>query len=238
MGARRKERIGKCIYCGLEPANQSQLGREHILPRSFGGTETLLKASCADCSLETSRVERNASREIFQVLRMLDMHPSERIRVPIADVAFVLPEYHPPTRLLGEGPFHPPDFRLCVSSLPLTQLRSEPHIQTNSTFVFGHVLFAKFLAKIAHCLAIQRYGLGNFDAFLPDLILGHREDTWHLVGGSQIEICSSERHVTKISTTVVGTDRLVLAHLRLYNQTRIGGRTGVPTYQVVVGTLR
>jgi hypothetical protein len=46
--------IGVCIYCGV---TEGRLTDEHIMPKSFGGTRTLLKATCDDCQSRTSKFE-------------------------------------------------------------------------------------------------------------------------------------------------------------------------------------
>ena len=50
---RRFGPIGRCIYCGAT----GDLTREHIIPRSIGGTWVLSKASCSDCAAVTRDFE-------------------------------------------------------------------------------------------------------------------------------------------------------------------------------------
>ena len=53
IGCMESRDIGICIYCG----SMDNLTREHIIPKSFGGTRTLLRASCDKCARKTSRFE-------------------------------------------------------------------------------------------------------------------------------------------------------------------------------------
>jgi hypothetical protein len=62
---RRFGPIGRCIYCGAT----GDLTREHIIPRSLGGTWVLGKASCTDCASITRDFEQRVAREMFGGMR-------------------------------------------------------------------------------------------------------------------------------------------------------------------------
>ncbi len=69
----------KCIYCDK---TDIKLSREHIVPRSLGGTWILLDASCEDCRDITSKFEQSVAREMYIVLRTKNNfytgHPENR----------------------------------------------------------------------------------------------------------------------------------------------------------------
>lgn len=74
--------IGICIYCGATEG----LSTEHIIPKSFGGTKTLLRASCPECSKTTSKFEThllkaptgNSNPGMLYDLRVVSGMPSRR----------------------------------------------------------------------------------------------------------------------------------------------------------------
>jgi hypothetical protein len=72
---------GHCIYCGLKAAD-TQLSREHIIPKGLGGLLIFRKASCSDCAEKTKRVEGICQRFMWidtrTHLSMPSYRPKER----------------------------------------------------------------------------------------------------------------------------------------------------------------
>ena len=136
--------IGRCIYCGSAGGGKA-LGDEHIVPYSLGGNAILQQASCADCAAITSRLERYAAREIFELMRSFlriqsrsdkrkkstrpDYIPivfttpegEETRQIPRAEAPplLMLPLFNPPGILIGQHPtemFFPPQGWVWYSS--------------------------------------------------------------------------------------------------------------------------
>lgn len=119
--------VGHCIYCGSDGGGLDGLTREHIFPKSLGGTLTLLKSSCYPCAEITRDFEHTCARKMFGKFRIIFNLPTghkkkrpteldleleidgkpETIEVPIEDyptVPILFPVFLPPGILRGVDP--------------------------------------------------------------------------------------------------------------------------------------
>ena len=71
--------VGRCIYCGSED-NKEDLTREHILPFSLGGRLVLPKSSCSRCAHITRDFEREITRKMLWILRLVCNFPTRKRR--------------------------------------------------------------------------------------------------------------------------------------------------------------
>lgn len=99
-------------------------------------------------------------------------------------------------------------------------------------------LFCRMLAKIAHSFAVATCGLGSFEPFLPDVILGRSLAVSHYVGGS-IDIPALPPPAQKVNLD----HRLRYGELRSHNGDRLlvvgihlFAVLGAPIYEVIVGS--
>jgi hypothetical protein len=68
--------FGQCIYCRAK-GEDVDLGDEHLVPLSLGGTAYIAKASCRICADETSKCELELGRKVFYDFRT---HIGEKTR--------------------------------------------------------------------------------------------------------------------------------------------------------------
>jgi hypothetical protein len=190
--------IGLCIYCG-KTSKETKLTDEHEIPFSLDGRYELLQASCKGCAKITGEDERSFTKEMYGDLRshlkMRSRRPKQRPRelslwYPLPDGSFeerkVPIESHPPMAFfpiwdppgLWTGNVHQesaPNFRwrLVGQQPAIERLRKEGHVGMHSRF--NPSIFCRVIAKIAHCLAIAKYGVDGFKPALQDFII-HKED--------------------------------------------------------------
>jgi hypothetical protein len=72
---KRYRPVGFCIYCG---SKKEPLSDEHPFPFGLGGAILLPKASCAECQLETTKIEDLVLRRILKGFRTQHGLPSRR----------------------------------------------------------------------------------------------------------------------------------------------------------------
>lgn len=231
QGAPRVRPINQCIYCGFTSDNIADLSREHIVPQGLGGTETLLKASCADCREITSKFELLCIRKIYWTLRALQGHRSG-LRLPDSDKFGVFPAYQPPSLLYGPNNRTHTNFKLCALQGWFTGTQPSNAEICVSTYAVAMKEHGQFLAKIAHCLCIQEYGFGTFEPLLIPVIKGkvsHAPEIWQYVGGWQHGEQDQRVHYYDFQAIVIGYEIYLAVVLRLF------AHFGLPTYHIIVG---
>ena len=94
------------------------------------------------------------------------------------------------------------------------------------------VLFARFLAKIAYCVSVAKFGLNSFESFLPPLILGETGEWSHFVGG----YAPRHRIIDQAKKNLHTTAHYINPESgQLSADIQLLSRYGTPTYFVVVG---
>lgn len=249
--------VGICIYCGTDKytPDGGLLHEEHIVPFSINGRYTLPEASCKACGEITSRTEALIMRGGFRAIReylqfqsrtkkrpthlplfQINHDPDAKMMVPIEDypVTWMIPRFRPPAMLL------PPDLHGDHHPAPWTQMLNYDHQKlealgikhfgSNAMDVFAYV---RMLAKIAHALAIHRFGPTYFVPFLRHIILHEiSPDAYHFVGGVPDQLhATDELHGLVIKQLALGDRILVAAEIRLF------ATFGAPTHIVVVGEV-
>ena len=244
--------VGRCIYCGSD-GGQDGLSEEHIIPLSLGGVAVLPEASCASCRDKTSEVERHCARDMFGVLRIKGGYPTRRpaqrptklpivfrldgqeaaIDVPIDQYPdiLVMPHFPQPGMLRGAA--------LSTSwegGVIIAQTQKPTRMVGADEAVVSSYLnpwtFTRFLAKIAHGLAVLRYGVDGFRPLLIDHILAGDRHAPHLIGGhtqSYLPDEGTEHDLAMYTLTSDQGDRMIVAQIRLFAYRK------TPTYTVVTG---
>jgi len=110
--------------------------------------------------------------------------------------------------------------------------------------VFTPIIFAKLIAKMAHGLAVFRYGVDGFDPFLTDLILGKDFQHPFYFIGTEDNIppkdplpWNANIHLLTTTKTISGTilragDHLIVVRVRIFAD------LGAPVYKAIVGKHR
>jgi hypothetical protein len=183
--------VGRCIYCGSDGGSKG-LSDEHLIPYSLGGDAVLLKASCATCATETSKIELYLARNIFREFRSHIGAPSRKKSLPstlsanlsvgerrlsqqflAADQPFalMLPTWDLPGIIRQVEPER--DFPIC-------NVRAYNFVPDNLREIMGlaedapdpivhigsgtlnNIIFARVIAKIAYCNVVAQEGLDRF----------------------------------------------------------------------------
>ena len=207
--------VGRCIYCGRAGDEVVRLSDEHIVPYSLHGYWVLPEASCPECAEKTAAIEQECARSMWGAYRHASKfrtrHPKdrpstlavalhrgpgterERLDVPLGEYPIkmaVVPDLEVAGILRGaptttEFTFYPRILNIVSDN----ELRREWRAQGKAyevTRTLPITRFAQMLAKIAHCMAVARYGYGAFQPLLPRLIIGDPRDGLNLpdfVGG-------------------------------------------------------
>jgi hypothetical protein len=202
-----------CIYCG--ETDLQKLEEEHILAYSLGGDATLPKASCRKCAEITRDIETYCG-ELFLDVRVIARTHSRRpgrTHLSVGDRSLIQPPYLPPKKSVGSEE-HPGLLALPMFDPPGIVMGRQPsndftNVETFFRWVaedaddrlraltrkiphaaFGVMIdlnmFARFIAKTAHCTAVARYGLARFRPLLLEVIL-KGENTSYFIG------CASTR---------------------------------------------
>lgn len=262
--------FNRCIYCD-NPLGLP-LSDEHIVAESLGGRTVLPKSSCSKCAGVTSYLEGHCTRSIFYDVRLArrmvrkrrdHRHPTHRpvivdgpsgtttIEVPITDAPYFLelPVLEPPTIFTRAAPdpkARPTEF---VTSQYWFQGDLKKHIKVGQPrnfalpFIMKMAVFARMLAKIGHAMAIARWGFGNWEYLLPNLIQGKEECWWHYVGGTLLgnnpRNLPAWPHQTHFVTLQLYKSyhghALLVALIRLFCDVEGYDGIGTPAYCVVVG---
>jgi hypothetical protein len=244
--------VGRCIYCG---STEPPLTDEHVIPEGLGGRELLREASCERCEKTTGRFEQIVMREsAWGLRRALGMRGTKR-KLPVVIPARMLhrdgtikASPAPPSGIWFKG-------ALPIFNDPLGLLTGRaPHVETlvdmmafidveklpsrgmpNLGLRVDATAFARMLAKIAHAHAVELFGLDEFEAFLPDVILGRHPNLSYLIGCAPIEPPPPEPgvgHRCDLFRQRGEHEGILLGRIRLFAE--VGG----PVYDVVIGRLR
>lgn len=199
--------VGRCIYCD---STKPPLTKEHIIPFGLGGDRILPKASCEECREITRKIEANCLRNIVGNTRIAmgiqTRHPKERpdrlpiyldlpdgTRIPIQvsasdfPIMLALPVYEPAKAMRDYPIVKPGPQQSYVWHFQPTAAKLDEFIRTHGgTSIdvgqFEPLVFARFLAKVAHGLAVSSYGIDGFIPNTRELIRGSDTDFNRFVG--------------------------------------------------------
>jgi hypothetical protein len=251
------EPVNRCVYCG----SMKDLHDEHIIAYSLDGHIVLPKASCNECGKVTSYLEGYCARRIFAGVRatkdMQTRRPKDRPKqLPIilrfkdrTETRFLPLDKHPglyaliayqrPGILAGRSPndpFGPVKYKLFGKNLEEIKLNdyllTEGAIEASLDWHFDAIIFARMLAKIAHCCAAHYVGLENFKAYLPKLIL-EKNTLMPIFVGTEIEHASASKfgHRAECFRHRIGELPLLVTRIQLFAQ------APTPEYWVITGEL-
>lgn len=258
--------VGACIYCG---ATRGKLSSEHIVPYSLGGRLELVAASCSVCAKETGNIERYITHTLWGGIRMKFDFPTRRpklrpkssevfgpdgtsISIPIKDYPAIAPMLWLDRPSILDGVAARAEVRLTVKTF--TTDGSDPaevgvkHYRIPASVDTGK--YFRFLAKIAHGMAVLRYGVDGFTPFLNNIIIrpniAPMADLYAFVGGRpEVEPPSHTdvgivHTLTRENQTNVGRQMWICEGIRLFSNwtqpTEDGKSFGSPQYIVVAGT--
>jgi len=92
---------------------------------------------------------------------------------------------------------------------------------------------ARFLAKIAHAMAVARYGIDAFEPWLPNFILGKDHCAMHYyVAGHENKTCD-QKGIHKVTLGTWEDDGM-----RIGARIRLFCKWGTPDYEVAVGRFK
>lgn len=246
--------VGFCIYCGVS-GDQVALEDEHIIPYAIRGAMILPRASCRKCADKINReFEQYCLREMFLVPRAHFKMKGRRrgtkkrplpnqfnLERPHGVVATPLHEYPHILTLLaferaglirGGAPTEKYTFRAysVVRNSHMERLSKEGDWAFQSPFSPDR--FSRFVAKIAHCIAVAELGWREFMPFLPDIILGKNPCALYFVG------CAPGPHTKgpDAHMTRVGTVKLPTGEIFVFANVRFWAQFNTPIYEVIVGS--
>lgn len=249
------EPVGRCIYCD---SKQPPLTDEHVIPYGLGGDRVLPAASCKACQVETSKIENFCLRTVMGHARITmgipTRHPKERpTELPLT---LVLPDGTEEAVLVSAKNF--PVTLLLPYFVPAEALRSDPivspgtqqsgiwwHRPTDSVLTaflakhgansirvgkFEPLMFARFLAKIAHGYAVAELGIDAFEPTTRALIRGHDSRMNQFVGGQLgADLPADELHCLR--HCIRNDSGAIVVCIRLF------ALLSAPIYHVLVGRL-
>ena len=200
--------IGRCIYCLRQGI---PLEKEHVIPEGLGGDIVLLKASCRNCAEAIRPAEQFCIRNTFQAartylkIRSKKKHKNNVRRfhaqrtpgggwkeIPFDKYPFVfsLPVFDPPPILSGvlktnndhmlRGVYlwFSPGYKQKMDALG-------KELAVFTSIEVGHLF--RFIAKIAHGIAVADLGLDGFEPLATNLIRGIPDDiSTSLVGTAEM----------------------------------------------------
>ena len=244
-----------------------KLGDEHIIPYGLGGKLVLPEASCLKCEGITSALEGAALRQMFGPLRLYlglsSRRPKEQpstlpllarfpgeidersVDIPLARYPCMCTVVcMDPPRLLAQSnggdrsmlSVHPRG--LLQTDLQLQEIASE--IGAESLVIKNRIDPDKhrvLLAKIGHSLAVAHFGLGKFEAYLPEAILARKGETLKNFVGCAAEQAEKilredgQQHKIAMLTCQVAEKRFLVARITLFSS------VGLPSYDVICGCL-
>lgn len=249
----RFEPIGRCIYCGSDGGDKG-LGEEHIVPFSLAGPMIIPEASCDDCGGKISFVEGHCARSMFKIHRVKGQYPTRRpkerpktlpitfmsagheqtIFVPIDKFpkVLVMPQFQLPGMLCGRKPSTSwGDITIFGSMQKPSNFSGADAFRVSVNL--NPQTFTRMLAKIAHCLAVVRYGVDGFLPFLTKHILDGDPYAPHLIGGGKTIRLPDPAVEHDLSLRTLLSDqktKTIVAEIRLFAYEK------TPTYTVVTGT--
>jgi hypothetical protein len=89
--------------------------------------------------------------------------------------------------------------------------------------------FARMIAKIAHCAAVNDFGLEGFQPLAVDMILGRQDTMNYLVGGDGHHFDPPATDIHTVSYRTHDETGMLVVLVRLF------AMLGAPTYHVLVG---
>ncbi|WP_337267877.1 HNH endonuclease [Oryzifoliimicrobium ureilyticus] len=257
--------IGKCIYCGADDL-AAGLTDEHVIPKSLGGKHQLREATCVKCTDITKRIEgyitgshlavfrtaanvftrhkKNRRTEFPQLLRtdnglkevMLDAkteHPA-----PLS-----LPHFNLPGLLHEKGSAE--NWGDVGIGFWIKHEISTPKLPTGRVPMYHEEkldfdLLGRVIAKIAHCEAVNFLGIDGFDPYLPDIVLGHRNDVFNLIGAIEGRYAPLEADMAWVFAAIRKQNKVLLVYcLRMFANMGFANldKIGPPYFLAVVGEL-
>jgi hypothetical protein len=261
--------IGQCIYCGARGIGV-KLTKEHVIPFSLGSDCYLKNAACVPCARVTRDFEIHLSRNIYGHLRIHQgvstSNPEERpmelpltvsvdgesstVVLPVNEHPFflILPVWRLPGFFRNEAPHNGAfsGLNYCNFYSVPDNIRETLNIR-RSFFQIGPdnrridaEQFARAIAKIAYCTAIQAYGIGSFKPLaIRDLILGKYSAISYFVGSSlDLPPIRDDADIPHRVNLEVGLwhNRIpvIIAHVRLFANCGTL-EYGMPIYRVLIG---
>jgi hypothetical protein len=120
----------------------------------------------------------------------------------------------------------------CWNHMEQFQMNPSFHsVRVRSTF--HPIIFARMIAKVAHCVAVQRFGVDGFEPFLTEIIRGiDLSKTWYFIGGDDV------RPVVPIASHLLA--RLFIGEPKtegdyIFAEIRLFANLGAPIYYAIVG---
>ena len=238
----KKTEINQCIYCG---SNGVPLQKEHIVPKSLGGSWVLHKASCKRCAIPTSKFEMFVGREQALIIRAISNLPTsdkskrpktlplrikrgdreETIDVPLEYYPIHLSlELYAEPAYLNRRPYHKGTHVSGVGAIGANPLKISNQYgidsYTTKTTITG-VNQALFLAKIAYGFAVYKHGANIFkDAHILPSVLGLKDDIGKWVGCTKrpLIVNTDLKATSKLHQIHLGVDKYknICASIRLF----------------------
>lgn len=255
----RLKPVFTCIYCG---SNGNNLSDEHIMPFGLNGDRILPKASCANCSKVTCKIENACLRQYFgnirNKLRMKTRNKKQRsnfitayknenngsqseIILPIDDypAVFFLPRLKPAFSAQRYIEFRDPSaFRTgFVYYGPPHDKFAEILQSHGATTVdigkFNIDIFSRMLAKIAHGYCVAEFGYDNVKSYVLDFIINDHGHFSNWVGGQINEFGEIENQSANINHIHNKNTKEIIVFIQFFSH------FGSLTYHVCAGkTIR
>jgi len=255
--------VGLCIYCppNHRAAEKNSLSSEHVIPKIFDGTLELKSASCSRHRDITSKVEQYVGRAMWGPFRLANgfRSRSKKERPLGLEIEAQFPDDIRKLCLRNEDyPAFAPILRMAepmsvtgsesmtfnvsvasISGIKAEEIGAQSFIQPSHPL--GVNTFAQLLAKIAHGLAVLKFGIDGFEHLLPEIIDDNRKNPFALVGGSlddhPVEPSATHGHTHSFSFEY-GKDfhgeMKLMTNLRLFSNWDFGDK-GSPIYRIVTG---
>jgi hypothetical protein len=252
--------VNRCIYCFDKDL---PLGDEHIIPQSLGGNMILPKACCRKCELIIgNRLEGGLTHKfegMFAANRLRagwkSKRPKERPKslphtiIGVDGVKRIvdIPANKVPRRWANYVTLGSPGIvvgrtrdapwivtgQWQYSQEDLAQILKPGESITFEGDNFEMPDLARFLAKMAHAMAVALYGLDAFEHWLPNFILGKDDCTFHYLVSGRPNSSTDQRGDHQISLGTFENDGI-----RIGATIRLFCRFGTPDYDVAVGKFK
>ena len=256
--------VKACIYCGRA---SGELTSEHIFPLSLGGKIELLEASCSHCAKETTKLETYIGRNLWFNARTKLGFPTRRKKdrpdhltvvgkdgqlIPIPATAYpaLLPLlWFPLPSVLTGQVSESVEIKVSIFQMAGAGPSDVGVEQFEIRGSIDPIRYGRFIAKIAHGMAVLRLGLNGFDPVLNDIIVNPQkakmDDLFRFVGSQQETTppASLPQGVSHSSTPLRNNDHAgqswICEEIQLFSnwgQPMAEGHTiGTPRYLVVIG---
>lgn len=247
--------VNACVYCGntrYREKDNRRLGDEHVVPESLGGNLILERAACEMCERRVNLFEQPILKSVLYAPRVhlgIRRKPrkrgEERMTVDATvngkDIKLTLPLKRMPVMLffvMMECPGlligRPSHFGAMNGAWVKPFLNNGPKLPPGLQSIASPALdtfkFMQFLAKIAHCYAINVLGDG-FTPLLREIILSDpTTPNFDLIGGdSDSRDPTNNLHEIGLGwQTCYGVDYAIV-RLRMFSN------LGAPTYRIIAG---